>query len=92
MIVVLSLIVPRPDILALGGQLSATIPYYMMRYTVRPGLSGWAQVHQELPPQSLEETKVRLQYDLYYVKNRSLLLDFIILVKTFRVVVLRTGM
>jgi lipopolysaccharide/colanic/teichoic acid biosynthesis glycosyltransferase len=88
----LSLIGPRPDILAIGGQLSATIPYYMMRYTVRPGLSGWAQVHQELPPQSLEETKVRLQYDLYYVKNRSLLLDFIILVKTFKVVVLRTGM
>lgn len=88
----LSLIGPRPDILAIGGQLSATIPYYMMRYTVRPGLSGWAQVHQELPPQSLEETKIRLQYDLYYVKNRSLLLDFIILVKTFKVVVLRTGM
>ncbi len=86
-----SLVGPRSDILANGGKLSAEIPYYMMRYTIVPGLSGWAQVNQELPPNSLEETKVRLQYDLYYVKNRSLLLDFIIMIKTFRVLVLRTG-
>lgn len=86
-----SLVGPRPDILALGGQLSAEIPYYMMRYTVSPGLSGWAQVNQELPPNSVDETKIRLQYDLYYVKNRSLFLDFIVMVKTFRVLVLRTG-
>ncbi|MDQ5962709.1 MAG: hypothetical protein QG653_516 [Patescibacteria group bacterium] len=88
----LSFIGPRPDIVALGGQLSAQIPYYMMRYTVRPGLSGWAQVNQELPPQSLEETKIRLQYDLYYVKNRSLFLDLVIMFKTVKVLVLRTGM
>lgn len=88
----LSFIGPRPDMVALGGQLSAQIPFYMMRYTVRPGLSGWAQVNQELPPQSIDETKVRLQYDLFYVKNRSFFLDFIIMVKTFKVLVLRTGM
>lgn len=87
-----SLVGPRPDILNVGGQMSAQIPYYMMRYTVTPGLSGWAQVNQELPPNSLEETKIRLQYDLYYVKNRSLLLDFLVMVKTFRVLVLRTGL
>ncbi len=87
-----SLVGPRPDILALGGQMSAQIPYYMMRYTVPPGLSGWAQVNQELPPNSLEETKTRLQYDLYYVKNRSLLLDLLVMVKTFKVLVLRTGL
>jgi lipopolysaccharide/colanic/teichoic acid biosynthesis glycosyltransferase len=86
-----SLVGPRPDILALGGQLSAQIPYYMMRYTVPPGLSGWAQVNQLIPPNSLEETRERLQYDLYYVKNRSLLLDFLVMVKTFKVLVLRTG-
>ncbi len=88
----LSFIGPRPDMLALGGQLSATIPFYMMRYTVRPGLSGWAQTNQISPPQSLEETKIRLQYDLYYVKNRSLLLDLVILFRTVKVLVLRTGM
>lgn len=87
-----SLVGPRPDILNVGGQMSAQIPYYMMRYTVPPGLSGWAQVNQELPPNSLEETKVRLQYDLFYVKNRSLLLDFLVMVKTFKVLVLRTGL
>lgn len=87
----ISLVGPRPDILANGGKLSASVPFYMMRYTVLPGLSGWAQVSQELPPNSLEETKVRLQYDLYYVKNRSLLLDLIIMIKTFRVLVMRTG-
>jgi lipopolysaccharide/colanic/teichoic acid biosynthesis glycosyltransferase len=86
-----SLVGPRPDILALGGRLSAEIPYYMMRYTVLPGLSGWAQVNQDAPPNSLEETKIRLQYDLFYVKNRSLILDLVIMVKTFRVLVLRTG-
>lgn len=86
-----SLVGPRPDVLANGGKLSAQIPFYMMRYTVTPGLSGWAQVNQDVPPNSLEETKVRLQYDLFYVKNRSLLLDFIIMIKTFRVLVLRTG-
>ncbi len=88
----ISIVGPRPDILALGGQLSATIPYYMMRYTVKPGLSGWAQIMQDLPPQSLEETKVRLQYDLYYVKNRSAILDLIIIMRTFKVLILRTGM
>ncbi len=87
----ISLVGPRPDILALGGQLSAQIPFYMMRYTVVPGLSGWAQINQVYPPNSLEETKERLQYDLYYIKNRSLVLDFIVMVKTFRVLVQRTG-
>lgn len=87
-----SLVGPRPDILALGGQMSAQIPYYMMRYTIVPGLSGWAQVNQILPPNSLEETKERLQYDLYYVKNRSLLLDLVIIVKTLRVLAQRTGL
>ncbi len=86
-----SLVGPRPDILALGGQMSAQIPYYMMRYTIVPGLSGWAQINQVLPPNSLEETKERLQYDLFYVKNRSLLLDFVVMIKTFKVLVLRTG-
>jgi lipopolysaccharide/colanic/teichoic acid biosynthesis glycosyltransferase len=87
-----SLVGPRPDILALGGQLSAQIPYYMMRYTILPGLSGWAQINQVVPPNSLEETRERLQYDLYYVKNRSLLLDLMVMVKTFKVLVMRTGL
>ncbi len=87
----LSLIGPRPDIYDLGQELSKTIPYYPVRSTIKPGLSGWAQISQELPPQSLEETKVRLAYDLYYVKNRSIVLDLHIIAKTVRTLLSRSG-
>ncbi len=87
----ISLIGPRPDIYDLGMELSSTIPYYTVRNTIKPGLSGWAQVSQELPPQSLEETKLRLAYDIYYVKNRSLVLDLNIIFKTIRTLLSRTG-
>lgn len=88
----LSLIGPRPDIEALGDELLGSIPYYATRYTIKPGLSGWAQVMQGLPPQSIEETKVRLAYDLYYIKNRSLWLDFLIALRTIKTLSSRLGM
>lgn len=84
-----SFIGPRPDILSLGGKLSAQIPFYMMRYSVRPGLSGWAQVTQQVIPQSVEENIERFKYDLYYIKHRSLLLDLIIIIKTCKALVVR---
>jgi exopolysaccharide biosynthesis polyprenyl glycosylphosphotransferase len=87
----LSLIGPRPDIYDLGQELSATIPYYSVRSIIKPGLSGWAQISQDLPPQSLEETKLRLAYDLYYVKNRSIILDVRIIAKTVRTLLSRSG-
>jgi lipopolysaccharide/colanic/teichoic acid biosynthesis glycosyltransferase len=87
----LSLIGPRPDIYDLGQQLAASIPYYTVRSTIQPGLSGWAQINQELPPHSLEETKMRLAYDLYYVKNRSIILDVRIIAKTIRTLLSRSG-
>lgn len=87
-----SLIGPRPDMYDLGLQLAATIPYYTVRNTIKPGLSGWAQVSQDLPPQSVEETKLRLAYDIYYVKNRSIVLDVRIILKTVRTLLSRTGM
>jgi lipopolysaccharide/colanic/teichoic acid biosynthesis glycosyltransferase len=85
----LSLIGPRPDIYAKGVELSEQIPYYNIRNLLKPGLSGWAQVSQELPPQSLEETKLRLAYDIYYVKNKTLFMDFVIVLKTIRSLFLR---
>lgn len=88
----ISLIGPRPDIVDLGNKMAAEIPFYMIRYSVKPGLSGWAQTLQEKPPQSVEETKIRLMYDLYYIKNRSLLLDTIILLRTIRTILMRSGM
>lgn len=88
----ISLIGPRPDIVDLGEKLEKEIPFYMIRYSVTPGLSGWAQTLQEKPPQSVEETRVRLMYDLFYIKNRSLLLDIVILLRTIRTLLMRSGM
>lgn len=87
----LSLVGPRPDIIGLGTELEKTVPFYTVRNLVVPGLSGWAQISQDLPPQSLEETIVRLSYDLYYVKHRSLLLDIEVALKTVRILLSRMG-
>lgn len=90
----LSLIGPRSDIRGLGERLQDEIPLYRMRYLVTPGISGWAQVNQKyapgnISPQSVEESRVRLQYDLYYIKYRSLLLDLSITLKTLKTLIKR---
>lgn len=92
----MSLIGPRNDIKGLGERLSTEIPYYNIRNFVKPGVTGWAQTHQlymgdNISPQSLEESKERLSYDLYYVKNRSLLLDVEIALRTLKTVLSRFG-
>ena len=88
----LSLIGPRTDIADLGYKLRAEIPYYTMRNLIKPGLSGWAQIHQDLPPQSIPETKTRLTYDFYYLKNRSLVLDLLIALRTLKTLLSRVGL
>jgi lipopolysaccharide/colanic/teichoic acid biosynthesis glycosyltransferase len=85
----ISLIGPRSDILGLGERLADALPYYEARYVVKPGITGWAQVNQQYEPgnaspQSVEETKVRLAYDFYYLKHRSLGLDLVIALKTLK--------
>ncbi len=87
----LSLVGPRPDIYDLGMKLSKEIPYYSVRSLIHPGLSGWAQIRQENPPQSLEETKIRLAYDFYYIKHRSFFLDLKIALQTIRTLLSRAG-
>lgn len=92
----LSLIGPRNDIAGLGARLGEAIPYYDMRYIVPPGITGWAQINQQyeqgnFSPQSVEETKVRLAYDFYYIKNRSLALDIIIALKTVKRMLFRVS-
>lgn len=92
----MSLIGPRNDIEGLAQRLSAEIPYYNIRNFVKPGITGWAQTHQyymgdNISPQSLEETKTRLSYDLYYVKNRSMLLDVEIALRTIKTLLSRFG-
>lgn len=85
----LSLVGPRNDLTALGERLAEALPYYRVRYRVRPGITGWAQVNQQyeqgnISPQSVEETKLRLAYDFYYLKHRSLTLDITIALKTIK--------
>lgn len=87
----LSLVGPRPDIYDLGMKLSREIPYYSVRSIIHPGLSGWAQIRQELPPQSIAETKIRLAYDFYYIKHRSFFLDLKIALQTIRTLLSRGG-
>ncbi len=88
----ISLIGPRPDIINLGIELQDKIPYYVMRNLIKSGLSGWAQINQDLPPQSLEETRQRLAYDFYYLKNRSFLLDLEIALRTIKTLLSRGGL
>lgn len=87
----ISLIGPRPDMTGLKERLSKEIPYYSVRYIVKPGLSGWAQTRQDVIPNTIEENKDRLAYDLYYIKNRSVLLDIKILLKTIKTLLIRGG-
>jgi len=88
----MSIIGPRADLRGLSERLEKEIPYYSVRTVVAPGLTGWAQINQEKPPQSVEETKVRLSYDLYYIKHRSLGLDLRIILRTLKTLLSRVGM
>lgn len=80
----MSLVGPRPERPHFVQELRKSIPYYDLRHTVRPGISGWAQICFQYAG-SLEDSHVKLQYDLYYVKNLSLFLDLRILVRTIGV-------
>jgi len=80
----MSLIGPRPEQPHLDDHLEEAIPHYRKRYWMLPGLSGWAQVCGPAYPASLEESELKLSYDLYYIRNWSLQLDLLIFAKTFK--------
>lgn len=86
----MSLVGPRPERPVFVQELRTNIPYYDIRHTVRPGVTGWAQVKFRYGA-SRDDSHTKLQYDLYYVKNLSLFLDLKILVQTVRVVMLGEG-
>ncbi len=91
----LSFIGPRPEVPHLAELYEKEIPYYNFRHFIQPGLSGWAQIHHIKPPKfgvGYEETKEKLSYDIYYIKNRSLLLDLYIGLKTIKTLFSRTGL
>ncbi len=90
----MSLIGPRPELPKAVARYTEEIPYYPVRHLIKPGLSGWAQMYHENHPHhaaDVSETKVKLSYDLYYLKNRSLWLDLKIALKTIKVLLSRSG-
>ncbi len=86
----MSMVGPRPERPLFVEQLAEQIPFYRGRAYVKPGLTGWAQVNFPYGA-SVEDAREKLAYDLYYVKNRSLLLDLLILASTVRVILFREG-
>lgn len=86
----MSFIGPRPERPEFTGMLEKQIPYYDSRHLVKPGITGWAQVMYAYGA-SVDDAREKLQYDLYYIKHYSLLLDIAILFKTIRVVLLGRG-
>jgi sugar transferase (PEP-CTERM system associated) len=86
----MSMVGPRPERPYFVDQLTRQIPYYAVRQSVKPGVTGWAQVRYHYGS-TLEDSAEKLQYDLYYVKNHSLFLDVVILFETVGVVLLAKG-
>lgn len=90
----ISLVGPRPELPSLVRLYEREIPYYNVRHLIMPGLSGWAQIYQENHPhhgEAVMETKEKLSYDLYYLKNRSFILDIEIALKTIKTLLSRSG-
>jgi len=81
----MSLIGPRPERPEIEYALETTIPHYRIRHWIRPGLSGWAQVCYPYGA-SLKDSRMKLSYDLYYLRNAGLLLDALITIKTIRLI------
>jgi sugar transferase (PEP-CTERM system associated) len=86
----MSFVGPRPERPYFVEELANRIPFYRERHSVKPGITGWAQVNYPYGA-SLDDARQKLAYDLYYVKNRTLFLDFLILVQTVRVVLFHEG-
>jgi sugar transferase (PEP-CTERM system associated) len=86
----MSLVGPRPERPEFVANLTKLIPFYGQRHAVRPGLTGWAQVRYAYGA-SVEDALEKLQYDLFYIKNRSLPLDLFIIFSTIKTVLLRRG-
>jgi len=81
---------PRPERQHFVSQLAQEIPYYEQRHLIAPGLTGWAQIKYPYGA-SIEDARQKLQYDLYYIKNQSLVLDAIILFETIKIILFGRG-
>jgi exopolysaccharide biosynthesis polyprenyl glycosylphosphotransferase len=86
----MSLVGPRPERPEFVKDLSREIPYYGLRHSVRPGITGWAQINYKYGD-TLADTMAKLEYDLYYIKNMSFRLDTYIILQTVKAMLLSRG-
>ena len=86
----MSLVGPRPERPSFVAELRQSIPFYDIRHSVKPGVTGWAQVRYGYCA-TMDDSKRKHQFDLYYVKNNSLMLDLLVLIETVSVVLFREG-
>jgi exopolysaccharide biosynthesis polyprenyl glycosylphosphotransferase len=90
----LSMVGPRPELPHLASIYEKEISYYNVRHLVKPGLFGWAQIYHKNHPHhavDIEEARNKLYYDLYYIRNRSVMLDFRIILRTLHILIRREG-
>jgi exopolysaccharide biosynthesis polyprenyl glycosylphosphotransferase len=87
----MSIVGPRPERPEFIVDLERQIPFYRTRLVVKPGLTGWAQIHYEYG-NSIEDALIKLQYDLYYIRHRTIWLDLYVILRTIRVVLGGGGM
>jgi len=86
----MAVIGPRPERPVFVSEIAEVMPFYETRHVIKPGLTGWAQVNYSYG-ETIEDSLIKLQYDLYYIKHRSLFLDFNIMFKTFSTVLFYRG-
>ncbi|MBI4653421.1 MAG: sugar transferase [Nitrospirae bacterium] len=86
----MSFIGPRPETISNVEMLAKKIPYYTERHMVTPGITGWAQINYRYG-NSVDDTKEKLKYDFYYIKNRGIMLDILIFLRTIRIVLTGKG-
>ena len=86
----MSIIGPRPEQPAFAEDFSKTIPFYPLRHTVRPGITGWAQIRHGYAA-SEPETRIKLEYDFFYIKHISWWLELVIVIATIKTIILGSG-
>lgn len=86
----LSLVGPRPERPEFTSMLEKQIPHYQLRHLVKPGIFGWAQLHFPYGD-SIEDAREKLKYDLYYIKNRSIIFDILIVLKSLKIILFAKG-
>ena len=86
----MSIVGPRPERPIFVQQIAEKLPFYQTRHVIKPGLTGWAQVNHAYTT-TIDDALIKLQYDLFYIKHRSIFLDINILIKTIGTVLFYKG-